>query len=188
MRDGLNINLTEDHNNSWDVSSLNNNNDGFSVTSSSIFGKSQNISQLLLNLPQPKNKYEIDIIDEDTLESMKNEENFLDVEMTIEDEEDKKRRLEREREEEEMKKFKNETQVIQRKLLRPIDINRNYQSYLGGKLDLIYSDEIDDFDYRKNAEELVQEEIKKLVESDFVNYPEKGIKVKLILIFILKFN
>ena len=174
LRDGLNINLGEDIN-SWENSSVNNN-DGFSVASSG-FGKMPNISQLLSNLPQPKNKYEIDIIDDNTLESMKLEDELPDTEMTIEDEDDKKRRMEYEREEEERKKFKNETMVIQRKLMRPIEINKNFRSYLGTKLDSIYSDEIDDLDYRKNAEELVKEEINKLVEFDFINHPEKGAKV-----------
>lgn len=176
LRDGLNINFGEDIN-SWENSSINQN-DGYSIASSSGLSKMPNISQLLSNLPQPKNKYEIDIIDDDILNSMKLEEELPDTEMTVEDEDDKKRRLENERIEEERKKFKNETQVIQRKLMRPIDVNRNFQSYLSGKLDSIYSDEIDDLDYRKNAEILVQEEIKKLVENDFINHPEKGTKVK----------
>ena len=176
MRDGLNINLGDDIN-SWENSSINNN-DGFSEASSNTF-KMPNISQLLSNLPKPKNKYEIDIIDDDTLNSMKLEEELPDTEMTVEDEDDRKRRLEIERNEEERKKFQNETQVIQRKLMRPIDINRNFQSFLANKLDSIYSDEIDNLEYRKNAENLVLEEISKLVENDFINHPEKGAKVKL---------
>lgn len=166
----MNINLNDDYNNNWENSSLNN-------SISTFNNKAPNISQLLSNLPQPKNKYEIDIIDDDTLKSMKLEEDNMDTEMTIEDEDDKKKRLEMEKLEEERKKFKNETQVIQRKLMRPIDINRNFSSYLSNKLDSIYSDEIEDLEYRKNAEELLQEEISKLVENDFINYPEKGVKV-----------
>ncbi len=154
-----------------------NNLDGYSVTSSNI-PKIPNISQLLLNLPKPKNKYEIDIIDDSTINSMKLEDEFTDTDMAIEDEDDKKKRLEYERIEEERKKFKNETQVIQRKLIRPIDINKNFKSYLANKLDSIYSDEIDNLEYRKTAENLVQEEMNKLVENDFINHPEKGAKVK----------
>jgi len=175
LRDEMKLNLEEDFS-SWENSSVNNK-DNISVSSN--ISRIPNISQLLSKLPKPQNKYEIDIVSESTLESMKKEdEEINDQKMDIEDEEDVKRRQQMEYEEEQKKKFLNETQVIQRKLLRPIEINKTYRSYLENKLFAIYDEEeVEDLQNRKNAEELLKTEMMKLVEYDAVNHPQKGIKV-----------
>lgn len=170
----MKINLENDVN-SWDNSSVNNK-DNFSVNSN--FTKLPNINQLLSRLPKPQNKYEIDIIDDETLNIMKKEEESTDVPMEIEDEEDKKKRIQQEIEQEEKLKFVNETQVIQRALLRPLELNKTYQSYLENKLLSIYDEEeIEDLEYRKEAEELLMAEMNKLIEYDAINHPQKGLKV-----------
>jgi hypothetical protein len=179
----MKLNLEEDLN-SWETSSLNNK-DNFSVGSN--LSKVPNISQLLSKLPKPQNKYEIDLISESTLDSMRKEEQEDDTKMEIEDEEDKNKRERNDIEEEQRNKFLNETQVIQRRLLRPMEINKTYQSYLENKLFSVYDeDEVEDLQFRKTAEELIKNEINKLVECDAINHPQKGIKV--ILIFLLIFN
>lgn len=185
LRDEMKLNLEEDLN-SWDASSVNNK-DNFSVGSS--ISKIPNISQLLSKLPKPQNKYEIDIISETTLDSMRKEEEEDEIKMEIEDEEDRKKREQMEKEEEQKKKFLNETQVIQRGLLRPMEINNTYQSYLENKLFSVYDeDEVEDLQYRKTAEELIKEEMNKIVECDAINHPQKGIKVNTLLIELYLIN
>jgi len=174
LRDEMKLNSEEDLN-SWENSSINNK-DNFSVSSN--ISKIPNISQLLSKLPKPQNKYEIDIVSDTTLESMKKEDEFDENKMDIEDEEDRKKREQMELEEEQKKKFLNETQVIQKGLLRPLEINRTYQSYLENKLFAVYDeDEIEDLNYRKTAEDLIKTEMNRLVEYDAINHPQKGVKV-----------
>lgn len=176
----MKLNLEEDLN-SWETSSINNK-DNLSVGSS--ISKIPNISQLLSKLPKPQNKYEIDIVSESTLDTMRKEEQEDEFKMEIEDEEDRKKREQIELEEEQKKKFINETQVIQRGLLRPLEINRTYQSYLENKLFSVYDEnEVEDLQIRKTAEELIKSEMNKLQEYDAINHPQKGLKVKIILIF-----
>ena len=174
LRDEMKLNLEEDLN-SWETASINNK-DNFSVSSS--ISRIPNISQLLSKLPKPQNKYEIDIVSDSTFDSMRKEDVETENKMEIEDEEDRKKRHNEEKEEERKKKFLNETQVIQRGLLRPIEINKTYQSYLENKLFSVYDeDEIEDLQFRKTAEELIKNEMNKLVEYDAVSHPQKGIKV-----------
>jgi len=146
LRDEMKLNSEEDLN-SWENSSITNK-DNFSVNST--ISKIPSIFQLLSKLPKPQNKYEIDIVSDNVLESMKQEEDFDENKMDIEDEEDRKKREQMEHEEEQRRKYLNETRVIQKGLLRPIEINKNYQSYLESKLFSVYDeDEIEDLNYRK---------------------------------------
>lgn len=174
LRDEMKLNLEEDLN-SWETASINNK-DNFSVSSN--ISKIPNISQLLSKLPKPQNKYEIDLVSESTLDSIRKEEEEMENKMDIEDEEDRKKRERNEKEEEQREKFLNETQVIQRKLLRPVEINKTYQSYLENKLLAVYDEEeVEDLQLRKTAEELIKNEMNKLVEYDAIAHPQKGIKV-----------
>lgn len=168
----MKINL-EDEMSSWENSSVSK--DNFSVNSNT--SKAPTINQLLSRLPKPQNKYEIDIIDDVSLEALRKEDN-TDIQMEIEDEEDKNKRIRIEQEENQKEKFLNQSQVIQRGLLRPLEINKTYESYLENKLFSIYEDDqVEDLELRKLAEGLIKNEMMKLLEYDSINHPQKGTKV-----------
>jgi pre-mRNA-splicing factor CDC5/CEF1 len=159
LRDDLNIN-SEDS--AWENSSA----------VSSV--KNHSVKFLLSNLPKPLNKYEIDFTDNS--EELKQEINQSDVEM-VEDSEDKNNRVSKEREEKERIDSLLRSQAVQRKLPRPYDVNKNYKSYSEIKISLQEDQDEEDKKNKLQAEEMIKNEMIRMVQSDSINHPIKGNRI-----------
>jgi pre-mRNA-splicing factor CDC5/CEF1 len=160
LRDEMKINLEEDLINSWENSR--NKTDSFLAPS---------VKNLLSSLPKPVNKYDISLMDDVSMEAIKNEEQVSEKKQKIEeDSEEKDKRLLHERIEREKIEFLQQSKVIQRKLPRPAEINYTYRSDNENNIE-------DDSDVRLYAEELIRNEMVKLVEYDMINFPIKGAKI-----------
>ena len=139
------------------------------------------VKALLSNLPKPSNNYEIDIMD--SVEPEKEE----DDEPTpiIEDEEERLIKLKKEKERREREEFLNQSTVIRRKLIRPVEVNKDYITYDERQLKSDISNNINNTnqieeenkDIRFLCEEYIKNEMMRLLQHDSVNYPVKGNKV-----------
>jgi len=174
----MKINIDEDLNH-WEASSVRDS----EISSRHKPGNKGYVKSLLSNLPKPSNNYEIDIMD--SVEPLKNEDEDQNAEL-IEDEEDRIKKANIEKARKEMEEFLNQTQVVQKKLVRPIEINENYTPYdirsLVENINKYTNIEIsDEDDLRIVAETQIKNEMLRLLQNDLINYPLKGSKVILLL-------
>jgi pre-mRNA-splicing factor CDC5/CEF1 len=168
FRDEMNINTGEDSSNAWENSSV-------SMVSNTTSQKTS-VKFLLSNLPKPSNKYEIDFTDNRENLIKEIEESQSKNKLT-EDSEDRNQRLIEERKTRDQLEFLHQTHVVQRNLPRPYDINYNYKSY--AEIRLSVDDQVDDEtrELKLRAEEMIKNEMLKLVEYDSINHPVKGNRI-----------
>ena len=158
FRDEMEINKEKDL---WENNS--------NIDYSSNLNLKTNIKQIFENIPKPNNKYTIEVDDKDKLENEEFEEKNKEENKMVIDMEDIKKEQMRQLEEE---NNKNEicSVVIKKKLPRinlteeKINLFLNYDFGIKNKNLLI-------------ANELVKEEICKLIKKDNINYPFKGMNV-----------
>jgi pre-mRNA-splicing factor CDC5/CEF1 len=130
-----------------------------------------NVKSLLSSLPKPQNNYEIDL--SDNIESLNNQTaDDQDVEMDVEDAEERERRIQMEKDEIYNQEEKLRSKVISRNLLRPFEVNNLYECYSYEKML-----QTDDFDqYTQQAEDLIRVEMLRLANKDAIEFPIKGAK------------
>jgi pre-mRNA-splicing factor CDC5/CEF1 len=168
LRDEMNINIGEESSNAWENSSVS--------MISNTSNQKNSVKFLLSNLPKPSNKYEIDFTDntENLIKEIEESENKNKV---AEDSDDRNQRLIEERKTRDQLEFLHETHVVQRNLPRPYEINYNYKSY--AEIQLSVNEQIDENtkEIKIQAEEMIKNEMLKLVEYDSINHPVKGNRI-----------
>jgi pre-mRNA-splicing factor CDC5/CEF1 len=169
LRDEMNINMSDENPNAWENSIVNASN------SFNEFNKPLPVKFLLSNLPKPQNKYEIDFTD-NTQQIEKEIIEQENKEKIPEDAEDVKAKNIYLQEQKEKLESLHQTQAVQRDLPRPSEINYNYRSYDDIKMS-VSDEEIENFELIQRAEELINHEMKKLLEYDAINHPVKGNKI-----------
>lgn len=183
-RDSFGINNSE--NNEWETNITANNKYIKEETNleNKLFKAPINLKSLLNNLPKPQNNFELDLSENlENLENLK-QQDIKDMEVDeeyIEDNEDKTNRLLLERQLREQENYLNQTLVTQRNLLRPLEINYNYSSYIDMKIqddDYHIEEENASLDF-KQSEHLIKNELLKLLENDAINFPLKGAKINI---------
>ena len=162
----MKINLDEDLN-SWENNSVKVANSNSELNTSN----KGYLKFMLNNLPKPSNNYEIDIMD--SVEPLKEEEQ--DKNEIIEDEEERIIKFKEEKANKERIEFLNQTQAVQRKLVRPVEVNEHYselsQQHLNNNLKI-----------EELSKYYIKSEMNRLIKNDSLNYPMKGIKVTINLI------
>ena len=173
LRDEMKINVDEDLN-AWENNSIRTS----EISSTNKPQPKGYVKNLLSNLPKPSNNYEIDIMD--SVEPLKENE-AEEYKDRVEDEEERLINLNKEKEQREMLEFLNQSKVIQKKLVRPVEINQNYTPYdirglvvnANRDIDMVSGAE----DLRIVSETYIKEEMLSLLQNDAINYPVKGGKV-----------